>query len=44
VNAYYYDVNNRLIQVDKKNGKSIYYTYDNMGNLLSKTVGVLSNE
>ena len=39
VNAYYYDVNNRLIQVDKKNGKSIYYTYDNMGNLLSKTVG-----
>lgn len=39
VNAYYYDSDNRLIQVDKKNGKSIYYTYDKMGNLLSKTVG-----
>ena len=39
VNAYYYDSDNRLIQVDKKNGKSIYYTYDKMGNLLNKTVG-----
>lgn len=39
VNAYYYDTNNRLIQVDKTNGKSIYYTYDKMGNLLHKTVG-----
>lgn len=38
VNAYCYDLNNRLIQVDKKNGKSIRYDYDQMGNLLSKTV------
>ena len=38
VNAYYYDTNNRLVQIDKMNGKSIFYTYDNMGNLLSKTV------
>ena len=39
INAYYYDTDNRLIQVDKANGKSVFYTYDNMGNLLSKTVG-----
>ena len=39
INAYYYGVNNCLIQVDKANGKSVFYTYDNMGNLLSKTVG-----
>lgn len=38
INAYYYDTNNRLVQIDKMNGKSIFYTYDNMGNLLSKTV------
>ena len=38
VNAYYYDANNRLIQIDKTNGKSIFYTYDKMGNLLTKTV------
>ena len=36
VNAYYYDSNNRLLQVDKINGKSLIYTYDNMGNLLTK--------
>ena len=39
INAYYYDTDNRLIQVDKANGKSVFYAYDNMGNLLSKTVG-----
>ncbi len=38
VNAYYYDSDNRLLQVDKSNGKSLIFTYDNMGNLLSKTV------
>lgn len=39
VNAYYYDADNRLVRTDKANGKSVFYTYDNMGNLLSKTVG-----
>ena len=39
INAYYYDTDNHLIQVDKANGKSVFYAYDNMGNLLSKTVG-----
>ena len=38
VNAYYYNADNRLLQVDKANDISIYYTYDNMGNLLTKTV------
>ena len=38
VNAYYYNANNRLVQIDKRNGVSVSYTYDNMGNLLSKTV------
>ena len=38
VNAYYYNQDNRLLQVDKKNGTSLVYTYDNMGNLLTKTV------
>lgn len=37
VNAYYYDADNRLLQVDKMNGTSILYTYDNMGNLLTRT-------
>lgn len=36
VNAYYYDMNNRLLQIDKINGQSIIYTYDNMGNQLTK--------
>ncbi len=38
VNAYYYDADNRLLQIDKANNKSIFFTYDNMGNLLTKTV------
>lgn len=38
VNAYYYNADNRLLQVDKANNTSVYYTYDNMGNLLTKTV------
>lgn len=37
VNAYYYDTNNRLLQIDKMNGTSILFTYDNMGNLLTRT-------
>lgn len=37
VNAYYYNADNRLLQIDKVNGKSLIFTYDNMGNLLSKT-------
>lgn len=37
INAYYYDTDNRLLQIDKANGKSLIFTYDNMGNLLSKT-------
>ena len=36
VNAYYYNSDNRLIQIDKSNGKTLVFTYDNMGNLLSK--------
>lgn len=39
INAYYYDSGNRLIQIDKSNGKSVFYSYDNMGNLLSKSIG-----
>ena len=38
INAYYYNTDNRLLQVDKMNGKSILFTYDNMGNLLTRTV------
>lgn len=38
VNAYYYNADNRLLQVDKVNGTSILYTYDNMGNLLTRTI------
>ncbi len=38
INAYYYNADNRLLQVDKANNTSIYYTYDNMGNLLTKTL------
>ena len=37
INAYYYNADNRLLQIDKANGKSLIFTYDNMGNLLSKT-------
>lgn len=37
-NAYYYNADNRLLQVEKTNGTSLIYTYDNMGNLLTKTV------
>lgn len=37
INAYYYNADNRLLQIDKANGKSIIFSYDNMGNLLSKT-------
>ena len=40
VNAYYYNSDNRLLQVDKVNGKSILFTYDNMGNLLTRTTRV----
>ena len=36
-NAYYYDADNRLLQVDKTNGTSILFTYDKMGNLLTRT-------
>ena len=38
VNAYYYNADNRLLQIDKMNGTSLLFTYDNMGNLLSRTV------
>lgn len=38
VNAYYYDLDNRLLQVDKANGVSLLYTYDKTGNLLTKAV------
>ena len=38
VNAYYYDLDNHLLQIDKSNGTSLLYTYDNMGNLLRKSV------
>ena len=38
INAYYYDINNRLLQIDKANGDTISYTYDNSGNLLQKSV------
>lgn len=38
VNAYCYDLDNRLLQIDKANGVSIAYDYDNMGNLLSRRV------
>lgn len=38
INAYYYNSDNRLIQIDKSNGKSLIFTYDNMGNLLSRTI------
>lgn len=37
INAYYYNAENRLLQIDKANGKSVFFTYDNMGNLISKT-------
>ena len=37
INAYYYNSDNRLLKIDKANGKTITFTYDNMGNLLSKT-------
>ena len=37
INAYYYNSDNRMIQIDKANGASLYFNYDNMGNLLSKT-------
>lgn len=38
VNAYYYSSDNRLLQIDKANNTSIYFTYDKMGNLLRKTI------
>jgi len=38
VNAYYYNADNRLLQVDKANGTSMLFTYDNMGNLLTRTI------
>jgi len=38
INAYYYNSDNRLMQVDKSNGVSILYTYDKMGNLLTKAI------
>ena len=38
VNAYYYDLDNHLLQIDKSNGTSLLYTYDKMGNLLRKSV------
>lgn len=38
INAYYYNDDNRLLQIDKANGVSVMFTYDNMGNLLSRTI------
>lgn len=38
INAYYYNADNRLLQIDKMNGTSLVYTYDNMGNLLTRTI------
>lgn len=38
VNAYYYDLDNRLLQIDKMNGQTLMYSYDKMGNLLTKRV------
>lgn len=38
VTAYYYNADNRLLQIDKLSGNSLVYTYDNTGNLLTKTV------
>lgn len=38
INAYYYNSDNRLLQIDKASGKSLFFTYDNMGNLLSRTI------
>lgn len=38
INAYYYNSDNRLLQIDKSNGKSLSFAYDNMGNLLSRTI------
>lgn len=38
INAYYYDADNRLTQIDKTNGVSLLYTYDKMGNMLTKTI------
>lgn len=38
INAYYYDSDNRLLQIDKADGKVLQFTYDNMGNLLTKTI------
>ncbi len=35
---YSYDAAGRLAKVDYGNGKSIAYTYDNAGNLLSRTL------
>ena len=37
INIYYYNSDNRLVQIDKANGNSIMFTYDNMGNLLTKS-------
>ena len=37
INAYHYDANNRLIQIDKIDNTSTYFEYDNMGNLLRRT-------
>lgn len=38
INAYYYNADNRLLQIDKMNGTSLIFTYDNMGNLLTRTI------
>lgn len=38
INAYYYDADNRLLQIDKANGTSVTFTYDNMGNMLTKAI------
>ncbi len=38
VTAYYYDADNRLLQIDKLSGVSLVFTYDNTGNLITKTV------
>ncbi len=38
VTAYYYNADNRLLQIDKRTGTSLVFTYDNTGNMLTKTV------
>lgn len=38
INAYYYDSDNRLLQIDKVNGTSVLYTYDNAGSLLTRSI------